>query len=80
MSIGGLAKLINGIVLFVLGVGIIITSKSLAKGCREEKIKIFGEAKYDDISEVIARALLILIGIVFVLGSFLHIYRYLSGN
>ena len=78
MQIAGLGNLINGIVLFALGVGIVIKSKSFARVCRENKVRLLGEAPYDDISEFIARILLTLIGVVFVLGSILQIYQYIT--
>ncbi|NVL90430.1 MAG: hypothetical protein HWN69_05460 [Desulfobacterales bacterium] len=77
MQIEGLEKLINGIVMLVIGMGIIIKSKSIAKVCRNNKVKIFGEAKYDDISEFIARYGIVSIGIIGILGSFFQIYQYL---
>jgi len=78
MQIAGLEKLINGIVFSVLGIGVIIKSKSFAKVCRENKVRLLGEARYDDISEVIAKFLLILIGVVFILGSFLQAYQHIT--
>jgi hypothetical protein len=68
-------QLISGIVLVILGIVVIIKSRSIAKVCRENKIKLFGEASYDNISEAIARYILILIGVIFLLGSSLQVYQ-----
>ena len=77
MQIVGLEKLITGIVMLVMGLGIVIKSKSIAKACRDNKVKVFGEGNYDDTSEFIAKCGIILTGIVGILGSFLQIYQYL---
>ncbi|MBW2021144.1 MAG: hypothetical protein JRI58_13600 [Deltaproteobacteria bacterium] len=77
MQVEGLEKLITGIVMLVVGLGIVIKSKSIAKACRDNKVKVFGEAKHDDTSEFIAKGGVILIGIVGILGGFLKIYQYL---
>jgi hypothetical protein len=76
MQIESLEQLISGIVLSILGVGVIIKNKKFASACKESKIKLIGEAKYDNLSEAAARFFLILIGVVFFLGGFLQIYQY----
>ncbi len=77
MSIAVSEKLVNGIILLILSVCIIIKSKSIAKACRDHKVKVFGVAKYDDRSELIARCGIIFIGVCFGLGSFLQIYQFI---
>lgn len=78
MQLEGMEQLISGIILAILGIGIILKSKNIAEICRENKTKLFGEARYDRISEVVARLLLALVGIVAILGSFLEVCEYIS--
>jgi len=79
MPIVGLEKLINGIVLLVLGTGIMIVSKKMARACRASKVKIFGEARYDDGSEFLARCGILFIGVMGIIGGCLLIYQYFYG-
>ena len=78
MQVAGLEKLISGTVMLVIGLGITIKNKNIAKVCRNNKVKMLGKAQHDDIGELIARFAIITIGIVAVLGSFLKIYEYLK--
>ena len=57
---------------------VLVKSKYIAKGCRLQGVKIWGGAKYDDLSELVARGLMQLVGIVFILGSFSLFYRLFS--
>jgi hypothetical protein len=70
MSIAGL---VNVIILLILGVLLIIKSKSFAEACRINKVKAFGPAKYDDMSESVARFGITLIGVCFALGGLLQV-------
>ena len=73
MSIDELGRIINGTILFILGLLIILLSKAIAKACLKNKVKIFGESKFDGKSELITKIGIIFIGICFCIGAVLQI-------
>ncbi len=73
MSWKSIWNLINMAVFFVTGIWLLANHKDLARGCKNEKNRVFGEGKMDNISETVARFFLIFIGVMFTMGSIIKI-------
>ena len=77
MQLTGIQQLINGVVLSGIGICVIIKSRSFAEACKKTKVELLGEARHDNVSVAVARFLLILVGVVFMVGSLIQFYQFL---
>jgi len=74
MSIVSLEDILGAGVFFIVGVLVLMKSRNIAKLSRLQKIRLWGEAKRDDASELIARTLVQIVGLVFILGSLFQVF------